>query len=239
MEPQKRDRSLTFELPRLQLNHQPPPVSESINGPDGPSSSGSQAASHEDVDPSQAISEIIVFLTWPYQKRSDVIGLSHGLPSIGLLENYLTPPHWRPGNQPMSNEDARSLYNGLRNVARSRIESHVADDFRYPPVQQAQRQEQRNRDWEQQQRLDQIVLNERIKVAWDWKFALGRGLEKGFLVRTPECELRVGEAAIEADPEGFAEYYRKCASAWSAWRRLPPLAYSGKWHKRSVRVNGF
>ena len=200
-------------------------VQQSLQAPLTPasSSSASPPAAQDEVDPSQAINEVIVFLTWPYQQRSDVIGLRHGLPGVGPLENYLTPPHWRPGNQPMNADDARSLFNGLRNMARAQIESHLAEDARHPPAQQAARRALRDRNWEQQRRLDQIVLNERIKIAWDWRFALARGIERGYLMRTPERTLEVGQDAIEADREGFAEYYRRCAAAWSAWRPLPPL----------------
>lgn len=98
----------------------------------------------------------------PYAHRADEIGLRHGFPALGAIDDYLTPPNWRLGQDPINEAEAQQLYDRARELAKQH-----ADDFvnlvRNDPNRE-ERLEVFHQRWHAQRKMDESVLLERRKI---------------------------------------------------------------------------
>ena len=169
---------------------------------------------HHHGDVTSAALDLGQFLANPYQRRSDTIGPNHSIAGLGIIEAYLTPPGWQPHQLPMDANAARELFNHQRTAARNLLEQGLAQDRQFPPYEQAQRAEMRNRGWELQRRLDQLVLNERVKIFFDWQNARDQSLATGFVVPDGQGRIEVDVRGCVTEAQRFFEFYNSIAPAW-------------------------
>ncbi|KAI4085986.1 MAG: hypothetical protein LQ344_007957 [Seirophora lacunosa] len=100
----------------------------------------------------------------PYEERADQIGLSHRIPGIGHLGDFLTPPGWMPGDEPISVNLARLLQEEAHQAAKQKLEDSIVEfqDLRGAAFQEAS--DLRNEEWQNQNVLNKLVCEERIKI---------------------------------------------------------------------------
>ncbi|KAL8962384.1 MAG: hypothetical protein Q9193_001198 [Seirophora villosa] len=100
----------------------------------------------------------------PYEERADQIGLSHRIPGIGHLGDFLTPPGWMPGDEPISANLARLLQEEAHQAAKQKLEDSIVEfqDLRGAAFQEAS--DLRNEEWQNQNVLNKLVCEERIKI---------------------------------------------------------------------------
>ena len=100
----------------------------------------------------------------PYQERADQIGVSHHIPGIGHLGDLLTPPGWKPGDEPIPPNQARQLYKEAYDAAKKKLEDSIADfkGLKGPAFQEAS--DLRNEEWQNHTDLNKLILEERVKV---------------------------------------------------------------------------
>ena len=100
----------------------------------------------------------------PYAHRADEIGPSHHIPGVGLLDDILAPSGWKEGDEPIDQHAARSLFNESRRQAREILEASLDETKNIPAEQQETRNAARDKQWEAQFKLDQLLLKERVSV---------------------------------------------------------------------------
>ncbi|KAL9013290.1 MAG: hypothetical protein Q9173_002001 [Seirophora scorigena] len=100
----------------------------------------------------------------PYEERADRIGLSHRIPGIGHLGDLLTPPGWMPGDEPISANLARLLQEEAHQAAKQKLQDSIVEfqDLKGAAFQEAS--DLRNEEWQNQNVLNKLVCEERIKV---------------------------------------------------------------------------
>ena len=100
----------------------------------------------------------------PYAHRADQIGLSHHIPGVGLLDDILAPPGWKEGDEPIDQREARILFNSSRSEARGALDASVGEARNLPAEQQEIRNVARDKQWDAQFKLDQLLLKERVSI---------------------------------------------------------------------------
>ncbi|KAI4120468.1 MAG: hypothetical protein LQ338_006999 [Usnochroma carphineum] len=116
-----------------------------------------------------------------YQERADEIGLSHRIPGVGHLGDLLTPPGWKPGDEPISFNRARLLRHQAHAVAKKKLDDSIAEfkDLKGAAFQEAS--DLRNEEWQNLNDLSKLIFEERVKI-WkefqDWKMKGGQELVK-------------------------------------------------------------
>lgn len=109
-----------------------------------------------------------------YQVRADDIGLGHRIPGVGHLGDLLTPPGWKPGDEPVSLNRARLLRNQAYEAARKKMNDSTAEfkDLKGAAFQEAS--DLKNEEWQNQNNLNKLIYDERVKV---WKDSQDRKLK--------------------------------------------------------------
>ncbi|KAL9586477.1 MAG: hypothetical protein Q9212_000893 [Teloschistes hypoglaucus] len=100
----------------------------------------------------------------PYQERADEIGLSHRIPGIGHLGDLLTPPGWKPGDDPIHPKKARQLHKEACSAAKDALNASLADlkDLKGPAYEEACHL--KDQEWQQQVNREKVIREERVKV---------------------------------------------------------------------------
>lgn len=100
----------------------------------------------------------------PYAHRADEIGPSHHIKGIGHLGDLLQPPGWSKGHEPIDPRKARMLFGEARLEAKKTLKQNM-DKIRILPAEEQEKQSlERDRKWDSEFRLSQLLLVERIKV---------------------------------------------------------------------------
>ena len=105
----------------------------------------------------------------PYARRADAIGPSHRIPGIVHLGGLLTPPGWSTGDDPISEHEARMLYNDSRLQARRTLEIGTSETKNLPDADQDKRSAERETQWNSQHKLDELLFLERAKIYKKWQ----------------------------------------------------------------------
>ena len=100
----------------------------------------------------------------PYAHRADEIGPGHHIPGVGLLDDVLQPPGWKEGNEPINPRAARLLFNEARQQAKNMFKASIDETKHLPAEQQETRKAERDKQWDAQFKLDELLLAERINV---------------------------------------------------------------------------
>ena len=100
----------------------------------------------------------------PYAHRADEIGPTHHIPGVGHLGDLLQPPDWREGDEPIDPRTARLFFNEGRLKAKETLKASIDETKNLPAEQQEMRNAERDRQWDTQFRLDQLLLTERIYI---------------------------------------------------------------------------
>lgn len=107
--------------------------------------------------------------TDPYQERADAIGLSHRIPGVGHLGDLLTPPGWKPGDEPIHPKKARQLYRDAYDTAKKNLADSIAEfkDLKGSAFQEAS--DLKNEEWQNQIMLYKLIFDERVKVYQEYQ----------------------------------------------------------------------
>ncbi|KAL8989141.1 MAG: hypothetical protein Q9177_001911 [Variospora cf. flavescens] len=100
----------------------------------------------------------------PYEVRADQIGLSHRIPGVGHLGDLLTPPGWKPGDEPISVHLARVLQKEAHQAAKQKLQDSIVEfqDLKGAAFQEAS--DLRNEEWQNQNELQKLICGERVKI---------------------------------------------------------------------------
>ena len=119
-----------------------------------------------------------LFQTHPYRRRADELGSAHGVPGIGSLRQYLTPPGWEAGQDPIEPDAAHALYQRARDEAGDRLDREAAQDVSFGGEELAQRIRARDAEFQAGRVRDEVVLRERVGVWRRWCQGLVDGEER-------------------------------------------------------------
>ena len=100
----------------------------------------------------------------PYFHRADQIGPDHGFPNIGHLGEFLQPPGWEEGDQPIDHHKAHELYTAARQEARTSLQVSIDVSTNLPAHEREKHILERNRKWNLQYKLDCMILHERVCI---------------------------------------------------------------------------
>lgn len=100
----------------------------------------------------------------PYALRADEIGPHNGVPGLGSLENLLTPPDWQPGDEPIDEDQARILYVSARDRAKKTLDASAEEIGILSIERQEEHYAGKRSEWDRQRKLDNVLLQERIKI---------------------------------------------------------------------------
>ena len=103
-----------------------------------------------------------------YRRRADIIGGRHGVPGVGSLLPYLTPPGWEPGQEPISHDRALQLFDGSRDRAARILDEEAQQDGQYHGRELLRRQTDREEAHTRSRLFDEAILRERIAVYDEW-----------------------------------------------------------------------
>ena len=98
----------------------------------------------------------------PYAHRADEVGLRHRFPSMGAVDDFLTPPNWLPGQDPIDEAEAQQLYDEARELAKQNADDY-ANLIEHNPDRE-ERLEAFQKHWQAQRRMDESILVERSKI---------------------------------------------------------------------------
>ncbi|MCJ1332921.1 hypothetical protein MMC10_009615 [Thelotrema lepadinum] len=103
-----------------------------------------------------------------YRRRADIVGSAHGVPGVGSLRRYLTPPGWEVGQDPINPQRAEELYEESRDRAADILDQEVQDDAGYQGRALEDRQSLREEAHRNSRMFDEVILRERIAVYYEW-----------------------------------------------------------------------
>ncbi|KAI4155181.1 MAG: hypothetical protein LQ340_001161 [Diploschistes diacapsis] len=106
----------------------------------------------------------LAFLTHVYNNHADEVGSRHGVPGVGSLRSYLTPPGWRQGQDPIRPEHARELFAQSREQAARLLDEQAVDDHCFQGPALTERINERDAAHKKSRALDQAICRERIEV---------------------------------------------------------------------------
>ena len=105
----------------------------------------------------------------PYQQQAHAIGLGHGIPGVGNLEEALTPPGWKDGDPPVDLARARALYDTARADAKKALRETISKTVHESAEDQEAFRIEKDQQWEAQRRLDEFVYDQRVKLYSDYR----------------------------------------------------------------------
>ncbi|MCJ1402235.1 hypothetical protein MMC11_005455 [Xylographa trunciseda] len=105
----------------------------------------------------------------PYEDRADEIGPGHGIPGIGHLGQLLIPPGWVEDMDPINPNQVRQLYDAARKKAREALAAEITDLDGLGPQERAIKEEERNKKWDTELRLEKLLMKERLAVHSDYQ----------------------------------------------------------------------
>ncbi|KAI9715848.1 MAG: hypothetical protein M1812_005668 [Candelaria pacifica] len=100
----------------------------------------------------------------PYLHRADEIGPTHRIAGVGHLGVALVPPGWNIGDEPISPERARELYDEARKAAVNDMDVPMSDEDDLSPEEREKRRKAIDRKWTSTFKKDELVLKERIEI---------------------------------------------------------------------------
>ncbi|KAL9596040.1 MAG: hypothetical protein Q9219_006056 [cf. Caloplaca sp. 3 TL-2023] len=100
----------------------------------------------------------------PYQERADQIGLSHRIPGIGHLGDFLTPPDWKFGDEPISPNRADQLRRGAYDEAKKKLDESIAKFKHLKGTQFQEASDVNDEEWQNQIYLNERIFEERVKI---------------------------------------------------------------------------
>ena len=105
----------------------------------------------------------------PYFRRADDIGPRHGVPGLGHIGALLTPPGWKPGDEPITDIEAEWLYDQSRALAAKSLNMVVSRRENTTSANYLQRNAEEIEQWQRQLKMDIICLQERKWIYARWR----------------------------------------------------------------------
>ena len=102
--------------------------------------------------------------TNPYEDRADEIGPSHGIRGVGHLGECLTPLGWKIGDEPIPPSVVNRLHRDAREAAKRRLQNSVGELDKLQGQAWRIANEARSCEWSNQQKLDSLIQDERLKI---------------------------------------------------------------------------
>ncbi|KAL8722565.1 MAG: hypothetical protein Q9225_000960 [Loekoesia sp. 1 TL-2023] len=100
----------------------------------------------------------------PYQERADQIGLSHRIPGVGHLGDLLTPPGWKPGDEPIPPNRLRQLLKEAYDAAKKKLDDSIAEFKHLKGTAFQEASDLKNEEWQNVTDLNKLIFDERVKV---------------------------------------------------------------------------
>lgn len=104
-----------------------------------------------------------------YHRRADQIGPSHQIPGVGHLGDLLTPPGWKPGDEPIDEAEAQNIFAASRLKAKEMLDKDMSETEQLSNADQKKRSVERNAQYQTQRALDEYLLIERVKLHKFWE----------------------------------------------------------------------
>ena len=132
----------------------------------------------------------------PYAHRADEIGPSHHIAGVGLLDDLLQPPGWKEGDEPIEPRKVRVLFNEQRLKAKNALKASIEETKHLPAEDQEKRSAVRDKQWNVQFKLDQLLLTERVYVYDVYQERKNKKLHQGGLEKA-----RVTKMLLPLEPQ--------------------------------------
>ena len=100
-----------------------------------------------------------------YAIRADEIGLKHGVPGVGSIEHLLTPSGWQCGQDPMTEDQAKAVFENARAKAKADLETLAKGAANIGPEERRAQMEKKEVEWQAERKLDEVIFLERVKLA--------------------------------------------------------------------------
>lgn len=100
----------------------------------------------------------------PYQERADQIGLSHRIPGVGHLGDLLTPPGWKPGDEPIPPDRAHQLQHEAYDAAKKKLDDSILNFKHLKGTAFQEASDLNNEEWQNQVNLNKVIFEERVRV---------------------------------------------------------------------------